>query len=115
MPEPDNPWPTSATGATTSFIYLQKLFEVSAQFHPGMLAELLIAHLQPRRRAPSHPARTQILENSFDTTLVEKLRVNTGQAHEPGGGERHLDEHPVPGMECRAFNALGWRKGCSCR
>ncbi|MCO5213233.1 MAG: hypothetical protein M9936_26325 [Caldilinea sp.] len=68
VPEPDNPWANIGYWSDHQLIYLQKLLEVSAQFHPGMLAELL------DRRIFSHadvPYRirpyAQILENSYDT------------------------------------------------
>ena len=88
VPEPDNPWANIGYWSDHQIIYLQKLLEVSAQFHPGTLAELL------DRRIFSHadvPYRirpyAQILENSYDTIDFDwDARACRGRTR---GGERH--------------------------
>ncbi len=102
VPEPDNPWANIGYWSDHQLIYLQKLLEVSADFHPGTLAALL------DRRIFSHadvPYRirpyAQILENSYDTIDFDWEREHAVAARVADNG---MDGRLVVDEEGRVFH-----------
>ena len=81
IPEPHNPWANIGYWGDHQIIYLQKLLEVSAQFHPGALERLLerriFSHANvPYRIKPYHDLIADCYHTiDFDAALDEATRA----------------------------------------
>ncbi len=68
VPEPDNPWGNIGYWSDHQIIYLEKLLEISARYHPGKLSELLtkriFCHVNVPYRLKMYPS---LVTNPYQT------------------------------------------------
>ncbi len=68
VPEPDNPWANIGYWSDHQIIYLQKLLEVSARFHPGKLQSLLARRIFSYANVPYRiKPYTSLLKDCYNT------------------------------------------------
>ncbi|MCB2195700.1 MAG: hypothetical protein KQH79_07555 [Bacteroidetes bacterium] len=69
-PDPDDPWAYIGYWGDHQIIYLQKLLEVSNNFHPGKLDELLVKEIFTYANVPYQiKPHKEIIENPKDTIV----------------------------------------------
>ena len=89
-PEPHDPWAYIGYWGDHQIIYLQKLLELSDQFHPGKLDEMLIRELFVFANVPYRiKSYTEIVKNpkdtiEFDYPLNDKITELTKQTGADG-------------------------------
>ncbi len=67
-PEPENPWSNIGYWSDHQIIYLQKLFEVAEQFHPGQLEHFLNRRIFSHANVPYKiKPYQQLLQDWYDT------------------------------------------------
>ena len=72
IPQPDNPWANIGYWGDHQIIYLQKLLELSQEFHPGLLDELLTKKIFSTANVPYRIREYgKILENCYDTIVFD--------------------------------------------
>lgn len=81
-PEPDDPWAYIGYWGDHQIIYLQKLLELSAQFHPGKLDDLLAKEIFTYANVPyqiksyeemvKNPKDTVVFNHELNTKIVEE-------------------------------------------
>lgn len=72
-PNPDDPWAYIGYWGDHQIIYLQKLLELSNNFHPGKLDEMLISEIFAYANVPYQiKSYDEIVKNPKDTVLFNK-------------------------------------------